>query len=105
MEVMSDAQREAFSRTLTDACAIMEISLTEAQIARLLDYLGLFIKWNKTYNLSAIRDPKEMLSKHLLDSLAVVAHFTRHPKVQAGYRCGYRGRFTRYSPGDLLSRT
>jgi 16S rRNA (guanine527-N7)-methyltransferase len=38
---------------------------------RLLDYLALLDRWNKTYNLTAVRDPREMLSKHLLDSLAM----------------------------------
>ena len=38
---------------------------------RLLDYLALLDRWNRTYNLTAIRDPREMLTKHLLDSLAM----------------------------------
>lgn len=42
--------------------------------ARLLDYLALLDRWNKTYNLTAIRDPREMLSKHLLDSLSMWPH-------------------------------
>ncbi len=45
---------------------------------RLLDYLALLDRWNKTYNLTAIRDPREMLGKHLLDSLAM------HPFVTDG---------------------
>lgn len=40
----------------------------------LLAYLGLLDRWNRTYNLTAIRDPREMVSKHLLDSLAMHAH-------------------------------
>jgi 16S rRNA (guanine527-N7)-methyltransferase len=40
----------------------------------LLDYMALLVKWNRTYNLTAIRDPLAMVSQHLLDSLAVVAH-------------------------------
>ena len=43
---------------------------------RLLDYLTLLERWNRTYNLTAIRDPREMLVKHLLDSLAM------HPYVE-----------------------
>lgn len=42
-----------------------------AQIDLLIDYLGLLVKWNKTYNLTAIKDPAKMISHHLLDSLAV----------------------------------
>jgi 16S rRNA (guanine527-N7)-methyltransferase len=41
---------------------------------RLLRYLELLAKWNRTYNLTAIRDPLEMVSHHLLDSLAIVPH-------------------------------
>jgi 16S rRNA (guanine527-N7)-methyltransferase len=41
---------------------------------RLLDYMALLLKWNRTYNLTAIRDPLSMVSHHLLDSLAVVPH-------------------------------
>jgi 16S rRNA (guanine527-N7)-methyltransferase len=41
---------------------------------RLLDYLALLDRWNKTYNLTAVRDPREMLSRHLLDSLSMWPH-------------------------------
>ncbi len=50
------------------------IDLGEAGIEKLLQYLQLLAKWNKTYNLTAIRDPLEMVKQHLLDSLAVVPH-------------------------------
>ena len=42
--------------------------------SRLLDYLALLDRWNRTYNLTAIRDPREMLGKHLLDSLSMWPH-------------------------------
>jgi len=41
---------------------------------RLLAYIALLAKWNRTYNLTAIRDPLRMVTHHLLDSLAVVPH-------------------------------
>ena len=47
--------------------------LDDVQVNRLLDYLDLIQKWTKVYNLTAVRDPNEMLTHHLLDSLAVVA--------------------------------
>lgn len=42
--------------------------------ARLLDYLALLDRWNRTYNLTAVRDPREMIGKHLLDSLSMWPH-------------------------------
>ena len=47
------------------------LPLDEAQVDKLLDYLALLGKWNKSYNLTAITDPVKMISYHLLDSLAI----------------------------------
>jgi 16S rRNA (guanine527-N7)-methyltransferase len=55
----------------------LSLSLDESQIARLLGYLDLIQKWTKVYNLTAVRDPAEMLTHHLLDSLAVIAPLRR----------------------------
>jgi len=66
------------------------LALTDEQVGRLLDYLGLIQKWTKVYNLTAVRDPAEMLTHHLLDSLAVVAPLRRQlaaaAEVQAKLR-------------------
>ena len=51
----------------------LALSLNDGQIQHLLDYLDLIQKWTKVYNLTAVRDPAEMLTHHLLDSLAVIA--------------------------------
>ena len=50
------------------------IELSEQQQEQLLGYLALLIKWNKAYNLTAVRNPDEMVSRHLLDSLSILAH-------------------------------
>ncbi|WP_103103110.1 16S rRNA (guanine(527)-N(7))-methyltransferase RsmG [Pseudomonas sp. LFM046] len=50
----------------------LAVELTPEKQERLLAYLALLIKWNKAYNLTAVRDPDEMVSRHLLDSLSVV---------------------------------
>jgi 16S rRNA (guanine527-N7)-methyltransferase len=47
------------------------LGLDPAHASRLLAYLALLVRWNATYNLTAIRDPREMVTKHLLDSLAM----------------------------------
>ena len=48
------------------------LQLGDQQLDQLLDYLELIAKWNKVYNLTAVRDPEEMLVQHLFDSLAAV---------------------------------
>ena len=53
------------------------LGLSDAQVQQLLDYLDLIQKWTKVYNLTAVRDPAEMLTHHLLDSLAVIAPLRR----------------------------
>ena len=53
------------------------LSLPDAQIDRLLAYQELIAKWNKVYNLTAVRDPAEMLTHHLLDSLAAIPPLLR----------------------------
>lgn len=52
------------------------VELSAQQHEQLLAYLALLIKWNKAYNLTAVRDPDEMVSRHLLDSLSVVPFVT-----------------------------
>ncbi len=59
------------------------VDLSEAQAAQLLDYLALLQKWNKVYNLTAVRDPAEMLTHHLLDSLAAIGPLLRQSAGQA----------------------
>ena len=58
---------------LAQALPNLGLSLDDAQITALLDYLALIQKWTKVYNLTAVRDPDEMLTHHLLDSLVVIA--------------------------------
>ncbi len=53
------------------------LSLSGAQIDQLLAYQELIAKWNKVYNLTAVRDPAEMLTHHLLDSLAAIPPLLR----------------------------
>ena len=58
------------------------LNLSAEQQQRLLDYMALIQKWTKVYNLTAVRDPAEMLTHHLLDSLTAIAPLTRHTQGQ-----------------------
>ena len=64
--------------TLRAGLAQLELELSDVQIGQLLNYLKLIAKWTKVYNLTAVRDPAEMMTHHLLDSLAVIAPLLRH---------------------------
>ncbi len=52
----------------------LKLTLSDAQQRTLLDYIALLQKWNKVYNLTAVREPENMLYQHLLDSLAVLPY-------------------------------
>jgi 16S rRNA (guanine527-N7)-methyltransferase len=56
----------------------LQLELTDQQIDQLLAYQALIAKWTKVYNLTSIRDSAEMVTHHLLDSLAVIAPLQRH---------------------------
>jgi len=73
MSLVSDRHADELSRGAQQ----LGVELSGQQREQLLAYLALLIKWNKAYNLTAVRDPDEMVSRHLLDSLSVV------PFVQA----------------------
>lgn len=63
--------------TLQAGLQSLQLDLDARQVGLLLDYLGLLQKWNKVYNLTAVRDPAEMMTHHLLDSLAVIGPLRR----------------------------
>ncbi len=85
---------------LIAGAAALGCPLDDAQADRLLGYLDLLARWNKVYNLTALRDPAQMLTHHLLDSLAVIAPMRRH-LVEVGSRV--RGNDERTSVLDVGS--
>lgn len=70
-------------KKLRQGLAQLALVLSDAQISHLLDYLDLIQKWTKVYNLTAVRDPAEMLTHHLLDSLAVITPLRAQLAAQA----------------------
>jgi len=66
---------EALAATLRSGAEALGLSLSDQQQHKLLAYLTLMAKWNRTYNLTALRDPAQMMTHHLLDSLAAVSAF------------------------------
>jgi 16S rRNA (guanine527-N7)-methyltransferase len=65
---------EALAPLLADGVRELGLDLSDAQLGKLFDYVALLSKWNAVYNLTAIRDPRQMLIQHILDSLSIVPH-------------------------------
>lgn len=74
---MSELHQE-LSQQLQKGAATMSVNLTAVQNEKLLAYICEFDKWNKAYNLSAVRDIRQMVTRHLLDSLSVVPFIQEH---------------------------
>ena len=67
------------------------LALEPAQSERLIDYIELLARWNATYNLTAVRDPADMVTRHLLDSLAIAPHVNGESLVDLGTGAGLPG--------------
>lgn len=76
---------------LADGLRALGIDLSSAQQGRLLDYVNLLHKWNAAYNLTAVRDPAEMVVRHLLDSLSVLPHVQATEIIDVGTGAGIPG--------------
>lgn len=76
---------------LEEGLAKLRLRLPIGVEPRLLGYLDLLQKWNKVYNLTAIREPEKMVSHHLLDSLAILPHVTGQTLADVGSGAGLPG--------------
>lgn len=76
---------------LAAGIAALGLALPEGTEAKLLAYLALLDKWNRVYNLTAVRDAERMVSHHLLDSLAAVPFFQRESVLDVGSGGGLPG--------------
>lgn len=76
---------------LEKGCDLLGLKLTDHTFSRLLHYLTMLNKWNKQFNLTAIRDPEAMVVRHLLDSLAVLPHLDDKSLIDVGTGAGLPG--------------
>ena len=78
MTMAVNSNNDSLRQQLQAGADALALGLSDAQVGLLMDFLALLQKWNKVYNLTAVRDPQEMMTHHLLDSLAAVAPLRRH---------------------------
>jgi len=78
---MKNFDRAALSAVLGEGIAAMGLDVNPAQQDKLMNYLALMFKWNAVYNLTSLRDPMQMVTHHLLDSLAAVPAFATAQNV------------------------
>jgi 16S rRNA (guanine527-N7)-methyltransferase len=78
---MKNFDRKALMQVLAEGIAEMGLNVSPAQQEQLMDYLALMFKWNSVYNLTSLRDPMQMVTHHLLDSLAAVPAFAQARNV------------------------
>lgn len=79
------------AKALAEGLVALSIDAEPQAIARLLAYLDLLQKWNAVYNLTAIRDPAQWISHHLLDSLSVSRYLPVGPLADIGTGAGFPG--------------
>jgi 16S rRNA (guanine527-N7)-methyltransferase len=86
-----ESWRPAARAALTAGARELKVELEPAQIEALLDYLALMLRWNAVYNLTAVREPDEMVTRHLLDSLALMPFLDGATLVDLGSGAGLPG--------------
>ena len=79
------------SSTLAAGLAALGITLPDAAQRQMLAFRDLLLKWNRTYNLTALRDPEQAIAHHLLDSLAILPHVGPGPLLDVGSGGGLPG--------------
>ena len=85
------ADRETLRKRLDAGLSALGIALDDRAIARLLDYVDLLERWNAAYNLTAVRDPSEMVTRHLVDSLAILPYVSGATLADLGSGAGLPG--------------
>lgn len=84
---MDNPDRSLLTRGLSD----LRLDMKQSSVDRLMAYLDLMVRWNRAYNLTAVRDPREMVTRHLLDSLAIAGHLQGRHIIDVGTGPGLPG--------------
>ncbi len=85
------ALKESLLNSLKHRLSKLTLSVSESQCEKLVDFVLMMHKWNKAYNLTSVRDPEQMLVKHILDSIVIGPHLDRDTYIDVGTGPGLPG--------------
>jgi len=91
LDPLGASERSDIEDRLAQGIEALGLVCSPEQQKRLIAFIGLLVRWNKAYNLTAVRDPLEMVSKHLLDSLAVLPFLFGDSVLDIGTGAGLPG--------------
>ena len=78
-------------RDMQQGCRALQIDVPDTAVEKLADFIALLEKWNRVYNLTAVRDPRAMVIRHILDSLVVLPFLNRGSLLDVGTGAGLPG--------------
>ncbi|OUR65775.1 16S rRNA (guanine(527)-N(7))-methyltransferase RsmG [Methylophaga sp. 42_25_T18] len=76
---------------LQQGCETLGLDVSDEKLAKLIAYVQLLAKWNKAFNLTSVREPQEMISRHILDSLAIQPYLSGDSLLDVGTGAGLPG--------------
>ncbi len=88
---MNQFTHDGLESALKKGIKTLGLTISDQQVDLLIRYLNLLIKWNKAYNLTAVRNPLEMVNRHLLDSLSIVPYIEGDRIIDVGSGPGLPG--------------
>ncbi len=91
MTASTSSSYEALSVSFDSISASLNLPVSETQKKQLIDYVLMINKWNKTYNLTSVRDPQEMLIKHIFDSIVISPYLVGQHFADVGTGAGLPG--------------
>ncbi len=91
MAVLAEDRQHALHTQLRTGLAALQLGLNAEQVKVLLDFVALIGRWNRTYNLTAITDPHEVVARHLLDSLSIAPYLEGREFIDVGTGAGLPG--------------
>jgi len=90
-DILNENQLKEVELRLRQGCEQLNLNLSDLKYKQIIDYLNLLIRWNKAYNLTSVREPFEMVERHILDSLSVLPYVEGQKILDVGTGAGLPG--------------